>query len=77
MSLGIIPAAIDRGLAGPAEDFWIFDNQQVNVELISGYLTVTQPFEIGMYAQMFASFAEIAIYGKQARDFISRLLPPS
>jgi transcriptional regulator with XRE-family HTH domain len=77
VSLGIIPAAIDRGLAGPAEDFWIFDNQRVNVELISGYLTVVQPFEIGMYAQMFASFAEIAIYGKQVRDFISRLLPPS
>jgi hypothetical protein len=30
-----------------------------------------------MYAQMFASFAEIAIYGKQARDFISQRLPSS
>ena len=43
VSLGIIPSSSDRGVAGPAEAFWIFDNEQVNVELISGYLTVTQP----------------------------------
>jgi transcriptional regulator with XRE-family HTH domain len=70
VSLGVIPASLDRGTAGPAEDFWIFDSQQVNVELISGYLTVTQPGEIAMYAQMFARLAEIAIYGKRAQDLV-------
>lgn len=77
VSLGIIPASLDRGAAGPAEDFWIFDSEQVNVELISGYLTVTQPGEIAMYAQMFARFAEIAIYGSRARSLISSLTPAS
>jgi len=38
VSLGVIPASRDRGMAGPVEDFWIFDNDQVNVELVSGYL---------------------------------------
>jgi hypothetical protein len=71
VSLGVIPASLDRGAAGAAESFWIYDNEQVNVELISGYLTVTQPAEIAMYAQMFARFAEIAIYGRRARDLIA------
>lgn len=70
VSLGVIPASHDRGMAGPAEDFWIFDNEQVNVELISGYLTVTQPTEIALYAQMFARLGEIAVYGSRARDLI-------
>jgi transcriptional regulator with XRE-family HTH domain len=63
--------------AGAAEDFWIYDNEHVNVELISGYLTVTQPVEIAMYAQMFARLAEIALYGTQARDLIASAMPPA
>jgi transcriptional regulator with XRE-family HTH domain len=77
VSLGIIPASFDRGAAGPAESFWIYDNEQVNVELISGYLTVTQPGEIAMYAQMFARLAEIAIYGSRAQNLISSVTPTS
>ena len=75
VSLGIIPSSLDRGVAGPAEDFWIFDNDQVNVELISGYLTVTQPHEIAMYAQMFSRLAEIAVYGSHARELILSVTP--
>lgn len=75
VSLGIIPASPDRGAAGAAESFWIYDNEQVNVELISGYLTVTQSVEIAMYAQMFARFAEIAVYGSRARDLIVAARP--
>jgi transcriptional regulator with XRE-family HTH domain len=76
VSLGIIPASPERGPAGPAEDFWIFDNEQVTVELISGHLTITQPGEIAAYAQMFARYAEIALYGARAREVLSRLAPP-
>jgi transcriptional regulator with XRE-family HTH domain len=75
VSLGVIPASFDRGMTGPAEDFWIFDNDQVNVELVSGYLTVTQPREITMYAQMFARLAEIAAYGAHAQEIISSIAP--
>jgi transcriptional regulator with XRE-family HTH domain len=73
VSVGIVPGSADRGPAGPAEDFWIFDNEQVNVELISGYLTVTQPREVAMYAQMFGRLAEIAVYGSRARSLISAI----
>jgi transcriptional regulator with XRE-family HTH domain len=75
VSLGIIPASLDRGAAGPAEGFWIYDDEQVNVELVSGYLTVTQPREIAMYAQMLTRLAETAVYGNRARDLISSLMP--
>jgi len=71
VSLGIIRATLDRGPAGPAEDFWIFGNEQVAVELVSGHLTITQPREIAMYAQRFARLAEIAVYGARARELIA------
>jgi len=73
VSMGVIPASFDRGAAGAGEDFWIYDNEQVNVELISGYLTVTQPAEIAMYAQMFARLGEIAVYAARARDLIASI----
>src|SRR5919197_521061 len=48
VSLGIIPQDADRSLQHPAESFVMFDSSRVNVELVSGYLTVTQPTEIEM-----------------------------
>lgn len=73
VSLGVVPAGPDREVARPVEDFWIFDSAQVNVELVSGYLTVTRPSEIAMYARTFARLAEVAVYGQAARDLISRV----
>ncbi len=54
----------------PVEGFWIFDTAQVNVELISGYLTITQPREVAMYADTFAELADSAVYGVKARALI-------
>jgi hypothetical protein len=45
----------------------MFDDEQVAVELVSGYLTITQPREIAMYAQV---FTELAVYGAAARSMI-------
>ncbi|HEX3963232.1 MAG TPA: helix-turn-helix transcriptional regulator [Trebonia sp.] len=70
VSLGIIPASPDRGEARPVEDFWIFDSEQVTVELVSGYLTIVQPREIAMYGQMFARLAEKAVYGSRVRELL-------
>ena len=44
---------------------------QVNVELVSGYLTITQPSEIKAYADAFAALADIAVYGTDARRLIA------
>jgi transcriptional regulator with XRE-family HTH domain len=71
VSLGIIPERPDRDDAWPVEGFWMFDEEQIAVELVSGHLTVTQPREIAMYAQVFAELAEIAVYGAAARSRIT------
>ncbi|GGP75702.1 hypothetical protein GCM10010214_58710 [Streptomyces abikoensis] len=38
---------------------------------MSGYLTVTQPSEVAMYADTFAELADTAVYGAQARALIA------
>lgn len=70
VSLGVVPMKPDRE-RWPAEGFWIYDTAQVNVELISGYLTITQPSEVGMYADTFAELAALAVYGANARALIT------
>lgn len=70
VSLGVVPMRADRSRM-PVEGFWIFDSAQVNVELVSGYLTVTQPSEIAMYADTFAELAAMALYGERARAVVT------
>ena len=70
VSLGVVPTRLGRE-RWPVEDFWIFDNAQVNVELVSGRLTVTQPGEVAIYADTFARLADLAVYGAEARRRIN------
>jgi hypothetical protein len=71
VSLGIIPLGLERDVMWPAEDFWIFDQAQVNVELISGWLTLTQPREIAMYGKAFSDLSDLAVRGSKARALIT------
>ncbi|MFJ6384966.1 helix-turn-helix domain-containing protein [Kitasatospora sp. NPDC092039] len=71
VSLGIIPDAADRSGIHPVEDFWIFDDAQVNIELVAAWLTITQPGEIAEYARTFAELASLAVYGAEARALIA------
>ncbi len=71
VSLGIVPMGINRDAMWPVEDFWIFDDKQVSLELISGFLTITQPGEVAMYADSFAMLAEMAVYGAAARRLLT------
>ncbi|MEZ0092866.1 helix-turn-helix domain-containing protein [Streptacidiphilus sp. EB129] len=70
VSLGIVPFTADRSELWPVEDFWIFDDAQVNVELVSAYLTVSQPHEIGMYVDTFTALSRLAVFGGGARRLI-------
>jgi transcriptional regulator with XRE-family HTH domain len=70
VSLGVVPMGSDRSRM-PVEGFWIFDAEQVNVELVSGYLTLTQPSEVDAYADTFAELADLAVYGADARELIT------
>lgn len=73
VSLGVIPMRPDRE-RWPVEDFWIFDEAQVNVELVSGWLTITQPREITLYVKTFSDLAGLAVYGAGARALIGAAL---
>ena len=72
--LGIIPFTADRSLLRPVEMFFLFDDAEVQAELVSGWLRVTQPAEIAMYAQAFTRLSRMAVYGPQVRALISRAL---
>jgi hypothetical protein len=70
----VIPFGVGREAAWPVESFYMFDDAEVNVELVSGHLTVTQPREIEMYAQVFAELAEMAVFGTHARRLTSNAI---
>jgi transcriptional regulator with XRE-family HTH domain len=74
VSLGIIPMGLERDVVWPVEDFWIFDERQVNVELVSGWLTLTQPREGGMYANAFSDLSDLAVRGAKARALITKAI---
>jgi Domain of unknown function (DUF5753)/Helix-turn-helix domain len=74
MTLGIIPFSADRSPLHPVEMFFLFDDAQVQVELVSGWLRVTQPSEVEMYAQAFARLSTMAVYGGAARALIGAAL---
>jgi len=71
VSLSIVPMGLQRDAVWPVEDFWIFDDRQVNVELVSGWLTLTQAREIGAYSKAFSDLSEIAVRGTRARTLIT------
>lgn len=71
VSLGVIPIGSTRGAGWPVESFTVYDDAQVNVELVSAHLTITQPAEISEYGQAFSELAGIAVYGADARALIT------
>ena len=46
----------------------------MNVELVSGWLRVTQPSEVEMYADAFRRLSEMAEYGNAARALINQAI---
>ncbi|MFJ6101839.1 helix-turn-helix domain-containing protein [Streptomyces sp. NPDC092359] len=61
--LGVIPRDADRSLMLPVENFWIFDDRQVNVELVSAYLTIRQSHELKLYTADFRRLDDLAVHG--------------
>lgn len=74
VSLGIVPMQPDRSVMRPVEDFMIFGHEQVAVELVSGYLTITQPREIEMYEGVFREMHQLAAYGERSRALIRQAI---
>lgn len=75
MSLGIIPAASARDqVMWPLEQFTVFDDARIHVELLAAKVTVTAPGELDLYLRAFARMTELAVYGPEARALIVKAL---
>ncbi|MDV9175965.1 helix-turn-helix transcriptional regulator [Streptomyces sp. W16] len=75
MSLGIIPAAAPREqVMWPLEQFTVFDNTRIHVELLAAKVTVTAPGELDIYLRAFARLTEMAVYGADARALIVKAI---
>ncbi|MEV4096591.1 Scr1 family TA system antitoxin-like transcriptional regulator [Streptosporangium saharense] len=74
VSVAIIPRTADRTVGGhgvwPEESFTMSDLTQVNVELVSGYLTVVQPDEIAMYLRAWDRLFPLGVFGLRAQALI-------
>ncbi len=55
----------------PVEGFNIFDGKQVQVELVSGELNITQGWEVSLYLERFHALGDIADFGGEARRRIA------
>ncbi|MGW2822167.1 helix-turn-helix domain-containing protein [Streptomyces sp. NPDC001443] len=71
VSIGIIPQDADRSGLWPVEGFFLYDDELLNVELVSAHLTVVQRHELALYAQTFSELAKLAVYGSEAREIIT------
>ncbi|MEU4227272.1 helix-turn-helix transcriptional regulator [Nonomuraea sp. NPDC026600] len=69
VSLGIIPRGAER-LAWWSEGFWIYDSRQVMVETRTAQLTITQPAEVAVYAEIFDRLQQSSLRGEPARELI-------
>lgn len=75
MSLGIIPAAAPREqVMWPLEQFTVFDDTRIHVELLAAKVTVTAPGELDIYLRAFARLTEVAVYGADARALIVKAI---
>lgn len=74
VSLSVLPFAIDRTERWAVESFYVHDEFQANVELVSGFLTITNPREIHMYLETFTTLSRLAVTGKAARGLINEAL---
>ncbi|RKT18528.1 helix-turn-helix protein [Streptomyces sp. 1114.5] len=73
VSLGVIPFGAPR-LMWPLEAFSVFDDRQVNAELLSAAVTITTPGEIAVYMRAFRILASMAVYGRAAKSCIEDAL---
>lgn len=73
MFLGIIPAGVSRDqVMWPLEQFTVFDDTRIHVELLAAKVTVTAPGELDVYLRAWSRLAGLAVYGAAARALIVR-----
>jgi hypothetical protein len=73
VSLNIVPVDVERRLRWPCEGFVLTEGPagaKVTVELVSGYLQITNPSEIALYRNEFDDLLGRTVTGERARRII-------
>lgn len=73
VSLGIVPMMTERIAVG-STGFWIFDDALVALETPTASIEVNRPQEFELYARMFEALKSPAVYGRAARDLITKAI---
>ncbi|MGW7295098.1 helix-turn-helix domain-containing protein [Streptomyces xiamenensis] len=73
VSVGVIPAMAPRRM-WPQETFSVFDEECVEVELLTARVMVTTPTELRLYLKAFRDLAAMAAHGSAARELIAGAL---
>lgn len=73
VSVGIIPLMTERAAVASA-GFWIFDNALVALETPTASVEVTRPQEIALYGRMFEHLKCVSVYGRPARELVTKVL---
>jgi transcriptional regulator with XRE-family HTH domain len=73
VSLGIVPLMTERRAVG-STGFWIFDEDLVALETPTASIEVTRPAEIELYTRMFKALQLPAVYGRAARELITKAM---
>ncbi|MEU8395477.1 helix-turn-helix transcriptional regulator [Nonomuraea sp. NPDC048892] len=68
-SVGIIPVTAPRRL-WTLEAFNVFDDNLVQVELLTATVNVTQPSEVGLYIKGFTDLAAMSVVGAPAKRLV-------
>lgn len=71
VSLGVIPSSAPERPMWPVEQFTVFDDESVHIELLSAQVTVTAPSEITLYVRAFEKLAGLAVFGRDAAALIA------
>jgi hypothetical protein len=69
--LAIVPMSADRHGFRPRESFDVTDSSLVTIEMLTGFLSLTHPDEIGAYITAWDQLLSIAVRGRAARALIS------
>jgi hypothetical protein len=71
LTLGVIPAGTDWRGIWPLEAFYLFDDTQVQVELLTEFVEIADGEAIAAYGRAFDLLADLARFGDSAHDLIT------
>ncbi|WP_030246848.1 helix-turn-helix domain-containing protein [Streptomyces sp. NRRL S-350] len=73
VSLGVIPFRAPRAM-WPLEAFYMFDDRQVDAELLTAIVKITAPGEVAAYSKAFRILSGMAVHGHEARTLIEQAI---